>query len=91
MLAAMSAATTYDELRDASRALDRLVMAGHYQVPQLYAPWYSVSYWNKFGLPKVTPKYYTIDESSDWPAWAVTAWWSKEAERRQAGAKTASR
>jgi len=71
---------TYEELRDASRALDRIVTFGHYQVPQLYAPWYSVSYWNKFGIPKTYPKYYTIDESGDWPVWAVTAWWSKDAE-----------
>ena len=32
--------------------------------------------------PKSTPKYYAIDESTDWPAWAVTAWWSKDAEAR---------
>jgi peptide/nickel transport system substrate-binding protein/microcin C transport system substrate-binding protein len=80
MVAAMSGAKTYEELRDASRALDRIVTFGHYQVPQLYAPWYSVSYWNKFGIPKTYPKYYTIDESGDWPVWAVTAWWSKDAE-----------
>jgi len=91
MIAAMSAAKTYEELRDACRALDRLVMFGHYQVPQLYAPWYSVSYWNKFGLPKVAPKYYTIDETGDWPVWAVTAWWSKDAEGRQLAAKTSMR
>ena len=47
----MAEAKTYDELRDASRALDRLVMHGHYQVPQLYSPGYAVSYWNKFGIP----------------------------------------
>lgn len=82
MLAAMTNARTYEDLRDACRALDRLVMFGHYQVPQLYAPWYSISYWNKFGIPTTAPKYYTIDESGDWPVWAVTAWWSKDAEAR---------
>ena len=56
MVAAMSSAKTYEELRDACRALDRIVMFGHYQVPQLYAPWYSVSYWNKFGIPKTYPE-----------------------------------
>ena len=79
MLSAMAAARTYDALRDACRALDRIVMHGHYQLPQLYSPGYAVSYWNKFGIPATMPKYYTIDENSDWPVWAVGAWWSKNA------------
>ncbi len=79
MLTAMAEAQTYEELRDASRALDRLVMHGHYQVPQLYSPGYAVSYWNKFGIPATMPRYYTIDENADWPVWAVQAWWSKNA------------
>ena len=32
------------------------------------------------------PKYYTIDETGDWPAWAVTAWWIKDPRRRAANA-----
>jgi ABC-type oligopeptide transport system substrate-binding subunit len=78
MIAAMSTATTYEALRDASRALDRIITHGHYQVPQLYAPWYSVSYWDKFGIPAVQP-YYAIDEARV-AGVAVTAWWSKAAE-----------
>ena len=50
-LQAMADAKTYEQLRDASRALDRLVMHGHYQVPQLFSPGYLMSYWNKFGIP----------------------------------------
>ncbi len=80
VLTAMAEAKTYDQLRDASRALDRLITHGHYQVPQLYAPGYSVSYWNKFGIPATQPKYYTIDENAEWPVWAVGSWWSKSAE-----------
>jgi peptide/nickel transport system substrate-binding protein/microcin C transport system substrate-binding protein len=79
MLAAMTEARTYAELRDASRALDRIVTHRHYQVPQLYSPGYAISYWNKFGMPATMPKYYTIDESADWPVWAVGSWWSKDA------------
>ena len=79
MLAAMAEAQTYEELRDASRALDRLMMHGHYQVPQLYSPGYSVSYWDKFGIPATMPDFYTIDESGDWPVWAVGSWWRKDA------------
>lgn len=83
MIAAMSEAKTYDELRDAARALDRIMMHGHYQVPQLYSPGYLMSYWNKFGIPP-TPKYYTTDENSDFPTWSVTAWWIKDPAARAA-------
>ena len=82
MLAAMTSAKTYEELRDATRALDRIVMHGHYQVPQLYSPGYAVSYWNKFGIPATQPKYYTIDENAEWPVWAVATWWNKNAAAR---------
>ncbi len=82
VLSAMADAKTYDGLRNASRALDRLITHGHYQVPQLYAPGYSVSYWNKFGIPAKQPKYYTIDENGEWPVWAVGSWWSKSAEAK---------
>lgn len=85
-LKAMEEAKTYEQLRDAARALDRIVMHQHYQVPQLFSQGYLMSYWNKFGIPKVQPKYYTTDESGDWPVWSVTTWWLKDAEReKQAG------
>lgn len=82
MLEAMNNAKTYDELRDAARALDRLVMQGHYQVPQLFSGGYLTSYWNKFGIPPI-PKYYTFDESADLPVWAVTTWWIKDEAARK--------
>jgi len=81
MIAAMSEAKTYDDLRDAARALDRIMMHGHYQLPQLYSPGYLMSYWNKFGIPP-QPKYYTTDENSDFPTWSVTAWWLKDPAAR---------
>ena len=39
------------ELTDAARALDRLLMLRHYQVPDLYGGTNRVSRWDKFGLP----------------------------------------
>ena len=81
MLVAMNEAKTYDDLRDATRALDRIVMHGHYQVPQLYSPGYFMSYWNKFGIPPV-PKFFTTDESGDFPVWSVGTWWIKDAAAR---------
>ena len=83
MIEAMKNAKTYEQLRDASRALDRIVTHQHYQVPQLFSPGYFTSYWNKFGLPP-QPKFYTIDENANWPAWAVTAWWLKDPAARAA-------
>jgi len=78
----MKDSKTLDELRDTSRALDRLVMYGYYQIPDLYSSNYRVSHWDKFGIPAKPPRFYTIDSGIDiWPAWAVTAWWAKDAEK----------
>ncbi len=41
----------------AARALDRLVMAGHYLVPHWYKASHSIAYYNKFGRPPAKPKY----------------------------------
>ena len=60
----MSEAQTLDELRDASRALDRVIMWSHWQVPDLYASDEKSSYWNKFGMPAQRPRYFTIDTAS---------------------------
>ena len=46
----------------ATRALDRVFMHEHYQVPDLYGASYRVSRWDRFGIPKTLPKYYTIDD-----------------------------
>ena len=78
----MDRARTMDELRTAARALDRVFMHEHYVVPDLYAGTNRVSRWDKFGIPKTVPKYYTIATPSDWMQWAVTAWWDKSLERK---------
>ena len=57
----MAEAKTLDELRDAARALDRVVMWSHWQVPDLYASDEKASYWNRFGMPARRPLYFTID------------------------------
>jgi peptide/nickel transport system substrate-binding protein/microcin C transport system substrate-binding protein len=76
LLEAMGSAQTLEALRDACRALDRVVMWNYYFIPDLFSPAYRVSYWDKFAMPKQMPKYYTIDSALDiWPAWAVTTWW----------------
>lgn len=41
----------------ACRALDRVLLWGHYVIPHYHAPGFWVVYWNKFGRPKIRPKY----------------------------------
>ena len=91
LLAAMGKATTYDALRDAARAFDRVIMWNFYQIPELYQAAEPASYWNKFGIPALLPKYYTFDvmislDDRPWPLWT---WWDKSLEGR-AGASPSS-
>jgi microcin C transport system substrate-binding protein len=72
-------ASNMDELIAASRALDRVVMWNHWQIPQLFTRSEATSYWNKFGIPAVKPRYFQIDSIPDvhslpWPLWT---WWDR--------------
>ena len=80
LIAAVGAARTMDELRTASRALDRVVMWNFWQIPQVYVSEEQISYWNRFGIPKVQAKYFVADSypsasSAPWPLWT---WWIKD-------------
>jgi microcin C transport system substrate-binding protein len=44
-------------LVDRTRALDRVLLWGYYVIPQWHLQSFRVAYWDKFGRPKVTPKY----------------------------------
>ncbi len=72
------AAPTYDELVSRAKALDRVVMWGHYVIPQLYNDSFRIAYWNRFGRPDRLPRYATGFPSSWWidpdKDAAVTAW-----------------
>ena len=79
-LSAMNRAATPQEFRDASSALDRVVMWNHWQIPEHYADLELMSYWDKFGIPKVWPKYFTADlppDVDDELPWPITTWWIK--------------
>ena len=41
----------------ATRALDRVLLWGHYVIPHWHIQHFRVAYWNKFTRPAVTPKY----------------------------------
>ena len=39
------------------RALDRVLLWGHYVIPQWHLRYFRVAYWDKFGRPEINPKY----------------------------------
>ena len=78
----MSEAKTLDDLRDAARALDRIITWSHWQVPDLYTSDQKASYWNKFGMPAQRPRYFTIDTASGFPAWPLETWWIMDPAKR---------
>jgi microcin C transport system substrate-binding protein len=79
-------AATLAELRDAARALDRVVMWNFWQVPELYSNSEQASYWNRFGIPKVQAKYFSIEYLStgiqEFGPWPIRTWWDKSLEKR---------
>jgi peptide/nickel transport system substrate-binding protein/microcin C transport system substrate-binding protein len=80
ILDAMASAETIQQLRDACRSLDRVVMWNHWQVPQLFAANLTLSYWNKFGLPAKRPRFFTVSVTQDLEpqlAWPELTWWAK--------------
>jgi microcin C transport system substrate-binding protein len=79
-------ADNIDDLRNAARALDRVVMWGHTGIPMLYSRQQNVSYWNRFGIPAVQANYMDIDTmieiySQPWP---LMTWWDKALAPSQA-------
>lgn len=83
IIEAMAAATTLEDLRDSSRALDRVVMWNHWQVPDLYAADEKASYWDRFGMPDKRPNYFTIESpNSDMVAWPISTWWLKPGAKK---------
>ena len=72
------AAPDYDELVARAKALDRVVMWGHYVIPQLYNDTFRIAYWNRFGRPDRLPRYATGFPSTWWidpdKDAAVTTW-----------------
>lgn len=45
------------ELVAATRAIDRVMRAGHYWVPQWYKAAHNIAYWDKYSYPATKPKY----------------------------------
>jgi microcin C transport system substrate-binding protein len=63
------AADTRPKLVFAARALDRIIRAGRYWVPQWYANTHRLAYWDVFGHPANLPKYLGAGAPDLW--WAA--------------------
>jgi len=50
-------AKTRQDLVTATRAIDRVLRAGHYWVPHWYKASHNLAFWNKFSRPAIKPKY----------------------------------
>jgi microcin C transport system substrate-binding protein len=59
-------APTREELTTGSRALDRVLRAGHYWVPHYYKGLHHLAFWDRFSWPAVKPKYDRGIEDTWW-------------------------
>ncbi|AOK53134.1 peptide ABC transporter substrate-binding protein [Burkholderia stagnalis] len=71
LLAALGAAETREQLLDATHALDRVLMHGHYAIPQWYSTTHRVAYKRTLAYPQTLPLYYSAED------WVVSTWWIK--------------
>jgi len=77
ILKALTQAQTFDQLLDATHALDRVLMHGYYVVPQWYSATHRVAFRNTLAYPAKLPLYYGAND------WIISTWWFKP----QQGAK----
>jgi microcin C transport system substrate-binding protein len=55
---AIIAAESREALTAACRALDRVIRAGRYWIPQWYLASHRIAYWDTFGFPAAQPRYF---------------------------------
>ncbi len=74
-------AKSRDELETASRALDRVLRAGHYWVPHWNKASNTVAYWDKFSRPETKPRF---DRG------ILDTWWYDDGKAAKLAAKAAA-
>jgi microcin C transport system substrate-binding protein len=57
LILAVAKAESRESLDTAGRALDRVLRAGHYWVPNWYKAAHTIAFWDKFGWPERKPDY----------------------------------
>jgi microcin C transport system substrate-binding protein len=72
------AARSREELVAATRAVDRVLRAGHYWVPHWYKAAHNLAFWDKLSWPVTKPKF---DRG------ALNTWWYDEKKAATLGAK----
>jgi len=65
LIEGLIAAGDREELVAATRALDRVLLWGHYLIPHWHLNYDRLAYWNKFGRPETTPM----------QGYVFNAWW----------------
>jgi microcin C transport system substrate-binding protein len=80
LVAQLVAAPDRQALVDRTRALDRVLLWGHYVIPQWHISSFRVAYWDKFARPPVAPKY----------ALGFDTWWLDPAREAALGAARGS-
>ena len=80
LVAQLVAAPDRQALVDRTRALDRVLLWGHYVIPQWHISSFRVAYWDKFARPPVVPKY----------ALGFDTWWLDPAREAALGAARGS-
>ncbi|WP_269584362.1 extracellular solute-binding protein [Roseibium sp. Sym1] len=60
------AAQSREEMNTAARALDRVLRAGHYWIPQWHKNIHTVAMWDVYGYPEETPRYFFPVEELWW-------------------------
>ncbi len=68
-------------LIDRTRALDRVLLWGHYVIPHWHLRYFRVAYWDKFGRPQISPKY----------ALGFDTWWIDPAKEAALNSRRNSR
>lgn len=64
------AAESLEKLQFTTRALDRVLLWNYYVIPQFYADKHRIAYWNRFGQPKIQPKYISYTATG-----FAAGWW----------------
>ena len=67
-LEALTKAGSKDDLIAAGKALDRILLWEHVVIPNWHSNSFRVAYWDKFAMPKISPKYNL----------GFQTWWIKE-------------
>ncbi len=68
LISLVISAPNREQLVYRTRALDRVLLWGHYVIPHFHSQTFRIAYWNKFKRPEISPKYNI----------GIDNWWFKQ-------------